>query len=247
MLFRSRLPTFCYEEPEHKQAAQLCLTPHLKTATPSQLDQVVDTLADQMRHRRDRENTFITLDLPDYVELRGYILLQGGSNPVYVDTYREMVMQRILDLIDTNPTLDAISQGIPVSDTQLIELERTLRQTLASGGLELSEENIRKAYGFRVGSLMEFLRKVLELDGIPDYAEIVQRQFQTYISSHIFTADQIAFLRAVQNAFLQKRRLALADLYDPPLTAFGDNAVERWFTTAQVKEILSFVASLTVK
>lgn len=243
----SRLPAFCYEGPEHKQSAQLCLTPHLKTATPSQLDQVIDTLADQMRHRRDRENTFIILDLPDYVELRGYILLQGGSNPVYVDAYREMVMQRILDLIDTDPTLDAISQGIPVSDTQLLELERTLRQTLASGGLELSEENIRKAYGFRVGSLMEFVRKVLELDGIPDYAEIVRRQFQTYISSHIFTADQIAFLRAVQNAFLQKRRLALADLYDPPLTAFGDNAVERWFSDTQVEEMLSFVASLTVK
>ena len=36
------------------------------------------------------------------------------------------------------------------------------------------------------------------------------------------------------------------DLYEPPLTTFGADAVERWFTPGEVGEILGFVNTLTV-
>ncbi|MBM3190791.1 MAG: hypothetical protein FJ026_04850 [Chloroflexi bacterium] len=124
-------------------------------------------------------------------------------------------------------------------------LERTLRQELSAGDLEITEDNLRKAFALKVGSLIEFLPRVLGLDGIPDYAEIVQRQFQAFIATHHFNADQIRFLRAVQSVFLQRRRrLVRADLYDPPMSAFGDNAVGRWFTEPQVAEVLAFTAEL---
>jgi len=126
----------------------------------------------------------------------------------------------------------------------LIELERTLRQALGSGDLEITEDNIRKAFGFKVGSLIEFVRQLLELDGIPDYADIVRHQFEGYVAAHPFNADQIRFLRALENVFLQKRRLELADLYGPPLTAFGEDAVDRWFTPDQVQDVLEFVGTL---
>jgi type I restriction enzyme R subunit len=46
--------------------------------------------------------------------------------------------------------------------------------------------------------------------------------------------------------FIQKRRLQLADLYDPPLSNFGEDAVERWFTQEQVEGILRFTETLAV-
>jgi type I restriction enzyme R subunit len=98
----------------------------------------------------------------------------------------------------------------------------------------------------KVGSLLEFLRRMLDLDGMPDYAEIVRRQFTDYIAANPFNSDQTLFLRALQNIFLQKRRLQLDDLYAPPLTNFGADAVERWFTPEQVQGILAFTETLTV-
>jgi len=240
----SRLPDFVYADPQRKQAATLCLTPQLHTATVAQLNEVIDTLADQMRNRRAKPNAFLTLDLPDFVEMRGYIFLCGGSQPVFIDEYRRRVEQRILELVASHPTIAAIDRGLPVTDEQLIDLERTLRQSLGNGGLELSEANIRKAYGLKVGSLIEFLRHMLELEGIPDYADIVRRRFEDYVAHHPFNADQIRFLRAVQSVFLQRRRLQRADLYEPPLTSFGVDAVERWFTPEQVTDVLAFVETL---
>lgn len=241
-----RLPDFVFEDPLREPAARLCLTPGLRTATGAELNQVIDALADQMVNRRARPNAFLELDLPDLIEARSYILLFGGQEPVYVEEYRRRVEARILELAASHPTVQAIARGEAVGDRQLLELERALRQELGGGDVELSEANIRKAYGLKVGSLIEFLRAVLELDGIPDYREIVGRQFEGYIAAHPFSADQVRFLRAVQAVFLQRRRLQLTDLYDPPLTSFGHDAVDRWFSRDQVQEVLALAETLTV-
>jgi type I restriction enzyme R subunit len=243
----SRLPhDFVSVDPAREQARNLCLSPRVKVASVAELNQVIDALAELMNKRRARPGDFLELDLVDLIDTRGYILLYGGTQRVYVEEYRRRVDERILELAAGHPTIQAIERGGPISDRQLIDLERTLRQELGGGDLELSEANIRKAYALKVGSLLEFLRRLLEIDAIPDYADIVHRQFEGYVAGHPFNADQIRFLRAVENVFLQRRHLELADLYDPPLTSFGDDAVERWFSDEQVAELLAFAAGLTV-
>lgn len=240
----SRLPNFVYEHPQQGPLARLCISPDLVKAEITEIDRIIDLLAPQMINRREKPNAFITLDLPDFIESRGYILLKGGSERVYIADYCKKVEEHILHLVDTNPIIEALSRGEPVTDEQLISLERALRSDLAHGEFELSEENIRKAYGKKVGSLLQFLRELFELEGLPDYQDIVHRQFQAYISQRAYNADQLRFLRALENVFLQKRRLQVTDLYTSPFTNFGTNAVERWFTTEQVRDILDFTETL---
>ena len=59
-----------------------------------------------------------------------------------------------------------------------------------------------------------------------------------------YNAEQIRFLRSVQEVFLAKRTLVEADLYDPPLTNFGRNAVERFFTPEEIGDLLHLTQSL---
>ena len=81
---------------------------------------------------------------------------------------------------------------------------------------------------------------------LPDYKDLVARQFESYIALHKYNADQIRFLRAVQSVFLQKRHLVTADLYEPPLDMYGADAVEKWFTEKEVNEIVAFTNQLMV-
>jgi type I restriction enzyme, R subunit len=122
-----------------------------------------------------------------------------------------------------------------------VDLERVLQNELTGNEIQLSLDLIRKAYGLRVDNrvgFLGFMRHVLELDAIPDYDAVVARGFQEHITSHNYGGDQIRFLRSVQEVFLTQRCLSEADLYEPPLTNFGRNAVERFFTPAQIKEIV---------
>jgi type I restriction enzyme R subunit len=83
---------------------------------------------------------------------------------------------------------------------------------------------------------------------------VIARQFETCVTEHNYNADQIRFLRAVQSVFLQKRDLETADtstgsvqrLYELPLDMFGADAVERWFTEKEIKEVVEFTNHLSV-
>ncbi len=79
---------------------------------------------------------------------------------------------------------------------------------------------------------------------MPDYQEVVGRNFEDFIAQRQFNPNQIQFLRAVQNVFLKKRRLEVPDLYEAPLDRFGEDAVERWFTEEEVDDLMEFAAQL---
>jgi type I restriction enzyme R subunit len=240
------MPDFVYENPERSEALRLCQTPHkLQMATVEQLDQIIEALADQMKHR-EKYNPLVEMDLADPIEWRSYIILTERGEPVYEKEYCERVQQRVYDLVAGHPTVVALQRGEAVSDVQLLELERTLQRELGQSDLQVNPANIRRAFAVRVGSLIEFLRRLLELEGVPDYADIVHRQFETYIQDHYLNADQILFLRTVRDVFKERRRIEPLDFYEAPFTTLGAEVADKWFDDEQLEDILTFIEGLTV-
>lgn len=239
------LPEFVLSDPALQPTLSLCNGEKLAHARPKQLNEIRDRLAPYMKYKR-KPDTFLELDLADVIDLSGYILLTGSGEQVYVSEYRRRVEERILQIVQDHPTLKAIARGEAVDESQLLELERTLQHCLAEGDLEATPKNLRKVYGTHIDSFLELLKIVLDMDAIPSYEEIVAGRFQQFITQNGFNADQIRFLRAVQSVFLQKRKLALADLYMEPLTNFGEDAVDRWFTNDEINAMVELTKQLSV-
>jgi type I restriction enzyme R subunit len=225
-------------------SAALALSADLRSATPAQLTQIIRDLAPQMKNRRDRPSAFLKIDLPDFIAIHGYISVGDGGHQVLIEEYKRRVDARVLEIVEKHPVLAALREGREVTDDQLIDLERTLHHELGRDDIRLSSRNIRIAYGLRVDNFLAFLRHLLASDAIPDYPQVVQRGFERHIQSHNYNAEQIRFLRSVQEVFLAKRTLVEADLYDPPLTSFGRNAVERFFTPQEIGDLLRLTESL---
>lgn len=264
----SRLPDFVLQDSQKQASVQTCLSGRLRSATPTELNQVITDLAGQMRNRREKPSSFVELDLKDRIANSGYITLGDGGEQVYVQEYRERIEQKVLKIVEDHPAIVALRNGETPTDLQLVALERVLRQELGTKlfneeptteSPKAAEEtgtyrvvstpidvvsNIRKAFNVKTGSLLGFLREQLEMEELPDYETVVQRNFEQHIAQHPYNADQIRFLRAVQNVFLQKRHIELADLYDEPLDRFGEDAVERWFTEEQVQDLLTLTNQL---
>lgn len=225
-------------------SAALALSTDLATATPAQLTQIIRDLAPQMKNRRERPSAFLKIDLPDFIAAHGYISVGEGGHQILIEEYKRRVDARVLEIIEKHPALAALREGREVTDDQLVDLERTLHRELGRDDIQLSSRNIRIAYGLRVDNFLAFLRHLLALDAIPDYHQLVQRGFERHIQAHNYNAEQIRFLRSVQTVFLAKRTLVEADLYDPPLTNFGRNAVERFFTPQEIGDLLQLTQSL---
>lgn len=234
-------------EEQRNIAYQLGRNPrNLIQATMADLNRLIASLADQMKNRQ-KLDTFQILDLKDVIESRSYILLTQSGEEVYVEEYRRRVDQRVLDIVASDPTIAALEKGEVVTDAQLLDLERTLRERLGSSDLELTESNIRKAYTYKVDSLLAFLRNLLGLDGLPDYADIVSRQFGQYMAAGKFSSEQLRFLRSVQNTLAQRKHLDKVDLYEDPFTVFGADAVEKLFTDEQITDMMTFVDRLEIE
>ena len=233
-----------HERVESQPSAKLALSRELAAAEPAQLTQMIKDLAPEMRNRRNRPSAFLKIDLPDFIETRGYISLGEGGQQIYVEEYKKRIESRILAIVENHPTLAAIRQGREVTDEQLVDLERTLHRELGGGEFQLNSANIRKAYGLKVDNFLAFIRHLLTLDALPDYTQVVERSFARHITTHHYNADQIRFLRSVQEIFLKQRKLAEADLYEAPLTVFGRNAVEKFFTPAEIRELLHLTDTL---
>ena len=134
-----------------------------------------------------------------------------------------------------------------VKDDQMFEFKRTLTKELGEGDLEVTPENLKKVFAHTADSFLGLVRQVLDMQYLPDYKDLVARQFETYVTQHNYNADQIRFLRAVQSVFLQKRHLEAADLYDAPaLVGFGQDAVERWFSDDEIQNMVEFANRMTV-
>ncbi|MEG4939102.1 DEAD/DEAH box helicase family protein [Microcoleus sp. F4-D5] len=238
----SRLPDFVFEDSQRRGSADFCLSHRLRRATPEELNRAIADLANQMKNRRQRPSSFIEIDLGDRIAVSGYISLGEGGEQVYVEEYRQRVEAKVLEIVETHPTIAAIRNGEAVTDLQLVALERILRQELGGPNVQLSESNIRKAFNLKVNSLLSFLRELFEIEALPDYQDVVRRNFEDFIAQRQFNSNQIQFLRAVQNVFLKKRRLEVPDLYEAPLDRFGEDAVERWFTEEEVDDLIEFAA-----
>ncbi len=223
-----------------------CTVPHLQTASFAELDDLRLELAEMMK-KRQKDSGILELNfLRDEIALRGYVLLTKSGEQMYVSEYREKVEKRILQLVENHPAMQAIRRGEIPDDALLLDLERTLARELAQSDLELTPDMLKKVFAHSADNFLALVRQVLEIDSLPDYRELVTRQFERYIADHRYNADQIRFLRAVQSVFLQKRHLEPADLYEPPLDSFGVDAVDRWFTEEEVDEVVAFVNKMAV-
>lgn len=239
----ARLPDFVTNDPKLRPLVEKCLSGALAEADLATIAQVGRELGPQMKKRREKENAFITIDLADKIANRGYISLGEGGEQIYVEAYRQKVEARAMSIIAAHPAIKAIRNGQPVENAALLELERALHQELGED-LHLTQGNIAKAYGWKVKDFLTFVRLLLELDCLPDYESIVKDAFDQHIQARQYNGDQLRFLRAAQNVFLERRKLENSDLYDKPFTAFGLNAADRLFTPTDITQLLDLTSQL---
>ncbi len=231
---------------DQRQARDFVLSQELLTADTDKLNELNHHLAGQMKKRSQQVNEPLGLDLPDEMLRGGYVFLWEQQRPIYEQEYKDIINERLLDLID-HPVIAAIERGEPVTDEQLLDLERQMRRQLGGAKPALNEEKIRLAYKVQVDSFLAFMRYQFELDGLPDYSEIVTRQFEAFARSHELNALQTNFLRTIRSQFLKRRRLQLADLYEDPFTHFGADAAERLFSPDSLSEILALTERLKIE
>jgi type I restriction enzyme R subunit len=241
----SLLPVTMDVVKEHEKLINDILTNvFAKALTLEEIADTRDKLAPVMKYKQERQSLVIELGLDDIIEARKWVVIKEGNQKVYVEEYRKRIEEKILKIAEEHPVIKKLRAGEPVSAEDLLELEATLITEFTTGELELNEDNMLKAFGVKPGSLIDFIKHVLNIENLPTYSDIVQKAFDAFILNHNYNADQSRFLRAVQTVFMQRKKIDEADLYDVPFTQFGLNAVEKYFSEEEIKDIVKLTKKL---
>ena len=212
--------------------------------TLASIDESKEALAPVMKYKRERPSLVFELGLDDVIAMRQWVFLRKDFKRIYVEEYRKLIEEKIEHLAAQHPTIAKLKAGKDVNAEDLIRLEESLEAELGTDEISLDDENMLKAFGVRVGSLVDFLKHVLKIEALPSYETVVRKAFDAFTLEHNYNADQSRFLRVVQSVFLQRKKVEVADLYEEPFTSFGLNAVDKLFSESELEELVSLVRRL---
>lgn len=220
------------------------LTPKFwKEVTYEDTLMMLEELGPLMHWKRSEPRQIIVLDVDDVIKQRKLIEFGPLEDPKqeYVGVYREKVEKKIQNLADEHPTIKKIKKDEALSEEDLKKLEKTLN----SPDLYVTEKTLQEVYDQHKGTLVDFVKKILELGELPDPEQKIAEEFRTFAVQHNFmSADQINFIRTLQTVFTKKKQIQYRDFFDEPFTNFGVHAPTPLFTEDQLKEMVNLCKHL---
>jgi type I restriction enzyme R subunit len=206
----------------------------------ARIEQLRKIFAPLMRYRTRSPKQTVTIDLPDRIAHRSWIIYGPSGEGAFAESYREQVEAMIKRLADELPALAKLKQGEPLSEDELASIADTLNQA----DLFVTEETLRKAYANAEAALADFLRAILRDDvQLVDREQRINQAFERFIAEHGYLrANQLNFLRAVKAAVLRHARITRAALSEPPLSRSGK--VEALFQDDAIEELIDFANRL---
>jgi type I restriction enzyme, R subunit len=152
---------------------------------------------------------------------------------VNVEQYKKKVMS-FLRAHENHIALQKLKRNIPVTASDIGELERILFQTDGVG----SREDFEKAYG-KQEHLGLFIRKLIGLD-----KQAAKRAFRDYLESKTLTANQIRFIDLIIDYLTQNGVMDPSLLYEAPFTDYSSKGLDGMFNDGEASGIVSILNSI---
>ncbi|MDI3323391.1 DEAD/DEAH box helicase family protein [Pontibacterium granulatum] len=163
----------------------------------------------------------------------GYHIAERPTTIVTVDyqIFRQEVEQTLAPLFDTDPVLQKIRNGEPVSDAELQQLNALVH--VQNPNLDL--DTLTEFFPESGASLDQMLRTLIGMD-----AKAVESAFTEFVQSHHINlnAQQQRFIALLKNHLCKYGTINVAQLYDPPFTAVHHDGLDGIFNREEQADAL---------
>lgn len=157
------------------------------------------------------------------------------NEAVSITRYREMVEEKIRELTESNPILQKIINGNPITEDEVELLAK-----------ELHEENphitiglLQRVYQNRKAKFLQFIKHILGLEVLETFTESVANAFDSFILEHNYLSSrQLQFLDILKKYILEKGNLEKKNLIESPFTMIHPEGIRGVFSPNEINEIL---------
>ncbi len=209
--------------------------------TDTELDELVQVLGPLMKFIETNRPSEVKTDLKDLLTVKEYVEFGPENERMSMDKYKQRVEELVQQLVKTNPVLQKLINGDPISEEEIHDLS----YILSSQHPQVTEENLQKIYDNRRAKFIQFMRHILGIEPMATFTETVSGAFDSFIREHnSFSGSQIQFLQILRNFILQKGSVEKKDLVQAPFTQLHPQGIRGIFKAYEIDEILSLVGNI---
>ena len=212
------------------------------TATEEKFDQLILKLSPLMKYR----DAIVPLapakfNLKDLIASKEFVEFGPEHQALSVAKYRELVEQKVNDLVSANPILQKLKEGKPVSE----EEAEQLAEELHSEHPHITIDLLRRVYNHRKAEFVQFIKHILGIEILQSFPETVSKAFDDFIAMHSYlTTYQLQFMDLLRNFILEKGDITRKNLIESPFTMLHPEGIRGVFNPKEIEEILKFTENL---
>ena len=147
----------------------------------------------------------------------------------------------IMELTESNPSLQKIKAGKEISEAEAQELATLLHDEYP----HITEDLLKNVYKNRQATFIQFIRHILGLEILESYPDTVGKAFDQFIQNHTnLSSRQLDFLNLLKEFILEKETVQKRDLIESPFTVLHPQGIRCLFTPKEINEILELTQRL---
>ncbi|MBN9483997.1 MAG: restriction endonuclease subunit R [Bacteroidetes bacterium 43-93] len=227
-----------------KDIIQRSQTNHFWSAISEEsMDELIEKLAPLMKFI----DSFVAplspekLNLKDVTIAKEYVEFGPQHERLTVANYRQLVEQKINEMVLSSPILQKLKQGGTITEQEAEMLAEELHQQHPHITVHL----LRRVYDNRKAQLIAFVKHVLGLEILETFAETVSKAFDSFIAEHSYlSVRQLEFLSLLRNFLLEKGSASKKDLINAPFTRIHPDGVRGVFSQKEIEEIINFIQTI---
>ncbi|MFB9055362.1 DEAD/DEAH box helicase family protein [Mariniflexile ostreae] len=198
---------------------------------------LIDKLSPLARYIDTRESTTgpSKFNFEDVLATKEMVEFGPKNEAVSITRYKEMVEEKVRELTESNPILQKVIHGNPISEDEIELLAK-----------ELHEENphitiglLQRVYQNRKAKFLQFIKHILGLEILETFTDSVANAFDAFIKEHNYLSSrQLQFLDILKKYILEKGNLEKKNLIESPFTMIHPEGIRGVFSPKEINEIL---------
>jgi len=174
-------------------------------------------------------------NLKDLIHTKEFVEFGPQHEAISIAKYREIVEEKVQELVMRNPTLQKIKSGQQITETEAEQLAEQLHDEQPHITVDL----LRRVYNNGRAQFVQFIKHILGIEVLESFPETVSKAFDHFIASHSYLSSrQLQFLDLLRNFILEKGDLQKKDLIQSPFTMLHPEGIRGIFKPKEIEEIL---------
>lgn len=212
------------------------------TIAEDMLDELIEKLAPLMKYRE----AIVPLgpakfNLQDIISEKEYVEFGPQHEALSIAKYRELVEQKINELVSSSPILQKLKNGQDITEEEAEKLAEELHDEHPHITIDL----LRRVYNHRKAVLVQFIRHILGIAVLESFPDTVGKAFDEFIAQHSYLSSrQLQFLDLLRGFILEKGDVTKRNLIESPFTMLHPDGIRGVFNPNEIEEIINLTQRL---